>query len=242
MAARPHSFEAKANILLANPPGAPTSAQVAANPSLAHINTYNPLVGLENLVQVADVVIQMVNSPAAKEALAEAGASAQYQVGLDTSLETPPVIDVTGVGANFSAAIQSARLVAQAVSQNLYQIQAAKHIDSRYMISSIEFVKPTSATTSVSGELRTAIEVIAIGLFLLLVTVSISQSLDERKNSKRRRGRLPSSRLGDGTPANSPTADVTNQSPQRMNDSQPTAAYRSEMQPARENSFWDRSG
>jgi Chain length determinant protein len=193
MAVMPPTWEAKADILLANPPGPPTSAQIAADPSLAHVNTYNPFVSLDNLVQVADVLVEMAGSPAAKQALLEAGANPQYQVAVDTSLETPPAIEVTGVAPNAQGAIHSAQLVANYISQNLYQMQAQRNVNSHYMISSIEYVKSTSATTALSGKLRTLIEVIALGLILLLVAVSVSQTLDQRKNRKHRRGRSPAS-------------------------------------------------
>ena len=157
IAIRPPTYEASASILLTNPPAPPTAAQIAADPSLAHVNADNPFVDLGNLVFVADALIEVVTSPAAQQALVQAGASRQYQVALDVSAESPPAIDVTGVASNAQAAIQSAQLVAKAVSQDLYRMQAGKHVDTKYMISSTEYVQPTSATTSSSGKLRTTI-------------------------------------------------------------------------------------
>jgi hypothetical protein len=206
------TYESKAEILLTNPPGAPTKEQIAADPSLAHVSTYNPFVSLENLVQVADVLIEMAGSPAAKQVLAQAGANPQYQVSLDASLQTPPVIEVTGVASTARAAIQSAQIVSNFVSHELYQIQAQKNVDRHYMISSTEYVRPTSATTDLSGRARTLIEVIALGFILLLVAVSVSQALEQRKNSGHHRVRSSASLTDEHyDPASRPIASADNQ-------------------------------
>jgi hypothetical protein len=164
------------------------------------------------LVQLADVLIEMVSSPTAQQALVQAGVNPHYQVSLDFSLQIPPAIEVTGVAPNAPAAIQSARLVANLVSQDLYQIQAQRNIDRRYMISSIEYIKPTSATTVLSGKLRTLIEIIALGFVLLLVAVSVSQALEQRKNSRHRRERSSASLTDEYyDPASRPIASTGNQ-------------------------------
>jgi hypothetical protein len=193
IAVKPPTYESKAEILLTNPPGLPTSAQIAADPGLARDRTFNPFASLGNLVQVADVLIEMVGAPTAGQALVQAGADPKYQVALDTSLQTPPAIEVTGVASSAPAAVQSARLVANFISRELYQIQVRENVSKRYMISSIEYLKPTSATTTVSGKLRTLIEVIALGFVLLLVAVSVSQAIEQRKKSRHRRGRSSAS-------------------------------------------------
>lgn len=193
LAVKPLTYESRAEILLTSPPELPTSSQIEADPRLAHISAYNPFASLGDLVQVADVLIEMVGAPGAQEALVRAGASPQYQVALDTSLQTPPAIEVTGMATNASAAIQSAGLVANLVSQDLYQIQARQNVPRRYMISAIEYIKPTFATTALSGKLRTMIEVIALGFIVLLVAVSASQALDQRQKSRHRRSRSSSS-------------------------------------------------
>ena len=212
VAIKPPTYESKAEVLLTSPPGPPTSAQISADPRLAHVSAYNPFASLGNLIQVADVLIEIVGSPTAQQALAKAGANPHYQVSLDISLQTPPAIEVTGVATNAPAAIQSARLVANFVSLDLYKIQAQKNVDKRYMISSIEYIKPTSATTVLSGKLRTLIEVIALGFVLLLVAVSASQALEQRKNSRHRRGRSSSSHTDEYyDPAGRPIASTGNQ-------------------------------
>jgi len=212
MAVKPPTYQSKAEILLTNPPGPPTNAQIAADPRLAHVRTFNPFTSLDNLVQVADLLIEMVGSPTAEQALVQAGANPKYQVALDTSLQTPPAIEVTGVAPNAPAAIRSAQLVANLVSRDLYQIQAQKNVDRRYMIAATEYIRPMSATTALSGRLRTLIEVIALGFVLLLVAVSGSQALEQRKNSRHRHGRGSSSLTDEYYgPATRPIASTDNQ-------------------------------
>jgi len=186
VAVRPPTFEADANILLMNPPASPTAAQIYADPKLARVNTNNSLASIGNLVQVADVLIEVVSAPAAKQALVAAGANPNYQVTSDNSAQTPPAIDVIGEAPTPKAAINSTQLVATAIIRDLHEIQVRQHISNSYMISAMEYVKPTSASTSISSKLRTLIVVIAIGFILLLITVSTSQSLEERKKGSRK--------------------------------------------------------
>ena len=166
---KPPTYASKAYVLLENPPN---SGQVHVGPQQPAVNSNNPLASLQNLVQVADVLSQMVTSPAETQQLEQEGASAGYQVTPDSSLEIPPAIDITGVGASPQAAIQSAQLVVNAVMQELTQLQVAQHVNKTYMITSIEYVKPTMATASSKSKLRSAAVMLAICLILLLVTVS----------------------------------------------------------------------
>jgi uncharacterized protein involved in exopolysaccharide biosynthesis len=175
LAVQPPSYASKAFVLLENPP----------NVGQVHLSTpvdsNNPLASLENLVQVADVLSQIVTSPAETQELEQKGASAGYLVAPDSSLETPPAIDITGVGPTPQAAITSAQLVADAVKQELNQLQAAQHVNKTYLITSIEYVTPTSATSSSKSKIRSAAVVLAIGVILLLVAVSVAQSAQERR-------------------------------------------------------------
>jgi hypothetical protein len=191
LAIKAPTYQAKANLLLTNPPTPPTAAQIALDPSLARAN--NPYANLGNLVYLADVLTEAVAAPTAKQALVQEGASG-YQIAVDDSDQTeiPPAIDVTGTGHSAQAAIQSAQLVTSAISRELRQLQAAQHVQSKFMITTVEYVTPTSATKSSSGKLQTAIGIAAIGLILLLVAVSAAQGLEERrKNGRSRHGRQP---------------------------------------------------
>ena len=178
IALKPPTYAAKAYVLLENPPNV---GQIHVDPKLPPINSNNPLASLENLAQVADVLSEVVTSPAETQQLEQEGASQGYQLTPDSSLGTPPAIDITGAGSSPQAAIQSAQLVANAVMQELNQLQVAQHVNKMYMITSIEYVKPTKATASSKSKIRSAVIVLAIGLIVLLVTVSVSQSAQQRR-------------------------------------------------------------
>jgi hypothetical protein len=184
---KPPSYEAKADILLTNPPVAPTAFQISQDPHLAKMN--NPLAGLASLTYVAEALINTVTAPAAKAELTQAGASG-YQVVLDnaTLSNIPPAIDVAATGRKPQAAMRSAQLVATAISSELVQLQASQHVQNKSMITAVEYVTPSSATKS-SGNLETAAGVATIGLILLLVAVSMAQGRAEQKNRKSRQER-----------------------------------------------------
>jgi hypothetical protein len=189
LAIKAPTYQAKANLLLANSPAPPTAMEIAQDPSLARVN--NPYANLGNLVYLADVLTEVVAAPAAKQALVQAGASG-YQIAVDDSdqAEVPPAIDITGTGRSARAAIQSAQLVASAISRELYQLQADQHVRSKFMITAVEYITPTSATKS-SGKVQTATVIAVIGLILLLVAVSAAQGLEERKNGRPRHRSRP---------------------------------------------------
>jgi Chain length determinant protein len=191
---RAPTYQAKADILLTNPPASPTAFQIAQNPRLAKMN--NPLANLGSLTYVADVLIDSVTAPTAKQELAQAGASG-YQVVLDSASQSnvPPAIDVAGTGLSAQAATRSAQLVATAISSDLLRLQASQHVQNKYMITSVEYVRPSPATKS-SENLETAVGVAAIGLIVLLVAVSIAQGREEQKNRRSRHERRSGYREG----------------------------------------------
>jgi capsular polysaccharide biosynthesis protein len=180
----PVSYAARADVLLASPPAPPTAAQIAADPKLARVNTYNPYAALGNLSLVADVVIEIVESPQAAQALAQAGVEGAYSAALDTSPGNPPSIDVTGNGSTTQAAIQSANLVVASITQDLQQIQTARNVDPTYMITAIEYLKPTVAEKSTGGKVRSLAMVLVVGLIVLLVGISIAQARDTARRQK----------------------------------------------------------
>jgi hypothetical protein len=190
---RAPTYEAEADILLTSPPAPPTAFQIAQDPSLAKIN--NPLANLGSPTYVAEVLIDVATAPAAKQELSQAGASG-YQVVLDNASQTniPPAIDITGTGHKAQVATRSAQLVATAISSDLVQMQANQDVPKKYMITAVEYVRPSSATKS-SKNLETAVGVAAIGMIVLLVAVSIAQGR-EQKNRRSRQERQSDYREG----------------------------------------------
>jgi hypothetical protein len=200
LAVTPPLYQAKANVLLVSPTTAPTDFEIAQNPALAKMN--NPYVNLGNPTYIADVMATLVGSRGDQQSLEAAGVSPGYQVTVDASAEAsgqtvaPPALDITGVGSTAQAAIQSAELVADAVSSDLRQLQQSQHVQSNFMITAVEYVTPSSAVGSSSGKLKTALMVAVVGVIALFVAVSAAQALEERRNGRPGQGQQPDSRVG----------------------------------------------
>ncbi len=176
-------YQSDASVLLANPPSAPTTAQIAADPKLGKVNSNNPYVGYGNLVLVADALIETVSSPAAQSALEQQGSSSAYKVTLSSAYGAPPILEIAGEGSNPTAAIHSAQLVSEAISQDLRTMQNQYHVDPTYMITSTELVKPTNAVSSLSSKLRTLVGFFALGVIAMLVGVSIAEARRARRTA-----------------------------------------------------------
>ena len=181
------AYQADANVLLVNPPAPPTAAEIAQNPGLIKVN--NPYANLGNPTYVADVITTLITSTASQRLLEDAGASPGYKVTQDSSNQIlgeapPPALDITGVGSSAAAAVQSANLVAAAIIRDLRQLQEGANVKSTFMITAVEYVRPSSAVKSSSGQLKTALGVAVVGFIALLVAVSAAQGVEERRNRR----------------------------------------------------------
>jgi capsular polysaccharide biosynthesis protein len=181
LAIKPPVYQSTAEVLLVNPkiPNSSNSNSNADNPYAA-----NPYANLGNLQEVADVVIDKVTSPAVSQGLINAGASPEYQVALSADVGSPPIVIITGVGSSPTSAINCATLVATAVQNELYTLQANSGVTTPNMINSIEYVKPETAKVTVSPKLRELIAVLAVGALLLLVVVSVADVLERRRRDR----------------------------------------------------------
>jgi Chain length determinant protein len=168
-------YQASASFALVYPPAAPTAAQVAANPALGRVNTSNPLLGYSDASAVTEIVISLVGTASSQEALAKAGAGTQYQIA--PSVASSEIVDITGVGSSASAAVLSANLVSQAAEKALYQVQANQGVNPQYMIKSYQLSIPNQAAQKLSGKLRSLIAVLAVGLLLLFIAISIVEAI-----------------------------------------------------------------
>jgi capsular polysaccharide biosynthesis protein len=180
---KPPVYQSSASILLANPPTGAAPSQVTTNPRLKNANPYNTFVSYGNLAIVADTVIQLVTAPTGQQALSQSGVDPRYQMELSSAFGNPPIINITGVGSSPQVAIRSASLLAEAVKANLYNLQVKQGVDSFYMITTVEIVKPTQALRSSSGKLRSLIAVLGVGLILLFVAVSVTDAVDKRRKA-----------------------------------------------------------
>lgn len=181
VAVKAPTYEAESSLLLLLPPAGPTAAQVAKHPSLGKINANNPYVTIGDLAVIADAVINVVTSDTSETALVRAGADPQYQLALSTDTDSPPIIQITGIGPTPQEAILSAKLVTTATENDLYQLQQSQSVNSFYMIKSTQLVAPTQATEALSGKLRTLIAVVGLGVLLLFIVISVAEVLEKRR-------------------------------------------------------------
>ena len=122
---KPVSYSAKAYMLLENAPLVTQTVNKDGGPPVG----YNPVASLENLTQVGDVLSQMVTTPAEKAKIESKGAGAGYLVAPDNSLETPPILDITGVGSSPQQAIRSTQLISNEIQLQLYQLQVSQNVN-----------------------------------------------------------------------------------------------------------------
>jgi capsular polysaccharide biosynthesis protein len=181
---KPPTYNSDAEVILINPPAAPTPEQIAADPKLAKINTNNPYLAYGDLTLVGDAVVDLVTSHTEQQALAAKGVSPKYQVSMSSDPGNPPIIDITGVGTSAAAAIFSAQEVADASETGLATMQQADGVTQTYMIKSGLLLAPSSAQNSVSSKLRSLIEILGAGLILLFIVVSVAEAFTRRREEE----------------------------------------------------------
>ena len=167
-------YEASSSFLLINPPPPPTADEVARNPALGKIRSDNPYTRFTEQAVVIDVLTRSLNAEAAREALVKAGADPRYMVGSGAQFgSATPIIQITGTGSTPEAAMRTAEVVGHGVVGELDRMQAAKHVDPHYRITTLHVEVPDGAQLRASGQLRMLIAVLALGVIGLFVAVSL---------------------------------------------------------------------
>ncbi len=172
-------YQTTSSILLVNPPGPPSPAQIAADPALGRLNSNNTFVSFGDLDVVADAVVGVVS--AESNQLVNMGADPRYELAVSADVGSPPIIMITGIGSTAQEAILSANLVTKAAENSLYQMQAQQHIDPTYMVKSVELYPPQSAQKSSSSKIRTLVAVLGVGIILLFIVISFIEALERRR-------------------------------------------------------------
>jgi hypothetical protein len=166
---KPSVYVASSDLLLVNPPPAPTQAQITADPSQGKINTDNPYVDLGDL-WTADALISLVTS-----------GSPPAQITLSSAADDPPIISITSSASGPQAAETAAATVTSLVKADLYQMQNRQHVNDEYMIKTVQLVRPGQGKPSNGGKLRSLIAVLGIGALLLFIAISAAQAVDKRR-------------------------------------------------------------
>jgi hypothetical protein len=175
-------YEADGAYALVNPPPAPTQAQIAQNPSLGKVNANNPLVSYGNLTIVAGMLTQAMGTEAVQHTLLADGIDPRSTVTLDPS-SIAPVLTVTGVGGTAAEAVNSGVRLGQSLSDELNAMQARLGVTQGYRITVYPLGLPDRASLKLSSKLRDLAAILALGVILLWVSVSIAVARAERKNA-----------------------------------------------------------
>jgi hypothetical protein len=202
-------YQATESFALIYPPAPPTQAQIAADPQLGKVKTANPLLGYSDPSAVTQIVISLVSTSSSAQALAKAGAGAQWQIA--PSAGSSEILDITGVGSTSQAALLSASLVTRAAEQALYQVQANQGVNPEYMIKSYQLQIPGQAAQKLSSKLRSLVAVLGLGILLLFLAVSIAEATRKERN---------------GPPTANEEPSAANEESSTANGSAPTSAAR----------------
>ncbi len=181
---KPPEYQSDAEILLVNPPAAPTQQEINADPSLAKIDTYNPYLAYGDLTLVGDPVVDLVTSHSAQQALAAEGVSPKYQVAMSSDSGNPPIIDITGIGTTAASAVDAAQLVTRAAVADLLTLQQAQGVPPHYMINGQVVLPAKSAQVQVTPKLRAIIEVLGVGVILLFLVISIAEAFARKRDEE----------------------------------------------------------
>jgi capsular polysaccharide biosynthesis protein len=200
MAVKEPVYEATASFVLINPPAPPTAEDVARDPSLARLNSDNPYTRFSDQSVVVEVLTSSMATPSTQRELEKAGADPRYTVAPTSEFGyASPIVEIAAQGSTPQAAVRSARLVSDAVTRELRQMQQAEGVNPKYLIRARQLDVPESAELEASGMLRTLVGVLGIGAVLLFVAVSAADALTTLRAERRGRP-APSGLAADGEP------------------------------------------
>ena len=195
VAVQPPVYQAQASFVLINPPAPPTAEDIAREPRLGKIKTDNPYTRSGDQSVIMQVLSSTIDGDAARRALVKAGADLRYTVmpAMEFGFATP-TLQVTALGATPESAVQTAKIVSQAIARELDRMQEAQGVDEDYRIKPLPVRIADRAQLQASGKLRTLVGVLAFGAILLFIVVSVTDALE---NLRRERW---ASDAGDGEP------------------------------------------
>jgi hypothetical protein len=186
-------YEATSTYLLVNPPAVPTADEVARTPGLSQMRADNPYTRFTDQSVVVDVLARSMSTDSARRELVRAGADPGYTVEPAAQFgSSKPIVQATGTGPTPRTAIRTARLVGRAVLGELERMQQVQQIDSRYQITALQVEAPDTAKLQPSGHIRMLIGLLALGVVLLFIVVSLIDGLQAVKRNRAQHAALGS--------------------------------------------------
>jgi hypothetical protein len=181
---RPPEYASNSALTLIYPPAAPTSNQIASDPSLSKVNADNPYEAYGDLTVVGAVVQQAMGSDSIVAQLRKEGVEDGYSITSDPTT-TNPIIHVEGVGATPAAALRATTILGEQIGATLNQLQANEHVADHYRITTQVLNTPNVPSLKISSKLRSLIAVLVAGLIMMFVALSIRRGIVEHKGAKR---------------------------------------------------------
>jgi hypothetical protein len=188
VALKPAMYSTTSNYILLSPPAPPTAAQVGADPALGRISANNPYMEFGDLSIVSSLLAQVVATDAVRANLVKQGAESGYTVAPSQQFGlTTPMLQITGMGATPQAAIKTTTLVGQTLVSEMDSLQAAKGVNPHYYITASQFTAPGIPKQQLSSKLRSLVAILAIGMLLTFIVLSVADGIAERKELARRK-------------------------------------------------------
>jgi hypothetical protein len=182
------TYAASASVALFSPPDAPEASET---PDAVPNAGENPFTRYGDLSVVADIVARKMDSDAERAALEAEGVSG-YEV-VANRLQRGPLVEVTGMGPNPAAAIDSAERVVAELEVVLAEMQESAGADPDYFIASDVIEPPEAAVAQVGSTLRTAIAALAVGGLATLGLAVVAEAFTRRRDAARSASARPDS-------------------------------------------------
>ena len=182
------TYEANSLYIFVDPPPPPTDAEIAADPALGRVHADNPYLRFSDQTILVQVLASRLSSDPAREALAKQGADPTYLAQPSPTFGfSSPILQITGTGTTAAGAVNTARLVGQAATQELDRMQAVRNVDKGYRITAEPVVTAHNATMKASGKLRALIGVFALGTILMFIAISFLDAVSTLRAERLRR-------------------------------------------------------
>jgi hypothetical protein len=183
----PPTYEVTVSYVLVPPPKAPSSDDVARDPSLANVRAENPFVRFPSSAIVVDLVARRTEAADNRRKLLSAGADERFEVLPSNRYGfSSPIVDVIAVGSSEEAAMSTARLVSASVEEQLRLLHEEQQVDEPYMYQPLLVDFPERPRVRVSNRLRAVVAVVAAGGILMIGVASMAEAFAVRSSRRRK--------------------------------------------------------
>jgi hypothetical protein len=171
----PPTYRATSSIALFNPPNPPEDRVKSGDPCCQ-----NPLLQFNDLSVVTDILQRQLMSDAGAQSLRDAGLKGTYTVTTNADFTHGPVVILAAEGTTAAEPIASLKILQNAVSKQLLDLQQAPGRDSTYFITANIFVPASRSTKVFSATLRRLITTGGGGAVLVVALVGVAEVFSRR--------------------------------------------------------------